>query len=63
MTINTKTLVLIGLGEMIGAVLRYLIGAGQNLHFALYFLATNSLVLAGVFVGKMIAQRFAFLTI
>jgi fluoride exporter len=128
MTINTNTLILIALGGLIGAVLRYLISVwvgssptgfpigtlaikfsgtltlgtimhlseysaglspetrtlmtvgildayttmstfgyesfrlleqGDNMRFALYLLATNGLVITGVLVGKLVAQRIA----
>jgi CrcB protein len=36
---------------------------GETLNFAIYFLATNGLVLMGVFVGKVIALRFASIII
>jgi CrcB protein len=132
MTINANTLVLIALGGMIGAVLRYLVGGfvgtsasgfptgtlainftgtlilgtimylseysasitpetrtlltvgilgayttmstfayesfrlleqGDNMRFALYFLGTNGLVIVGVFVGKVVAQRLTGLLV
>ena len=128
MTINLNTLLLIALGGMVGAVLRYLVGGwvsssptgfpvgtlavnftgtlalgtimylseysagispetrtlltigvlgayttmstfgyesyrliehGETLQFAVYFLATNGLVIAGIFMGKLIAQHLA----
>ena len=36
---------------------------GENLNFVVYFLATNGLVLIGIFIGKVIAQRFSALII
>jgi CrcB protein len=32
---------------------------GETMLFLFYFLATNGLVIAGIFMGKIIAQRLA----
>ena len=40
-----------------------LLELGETKQFLLYFLATNRLVIAGIFMGKMIAQRLTGIVI
>jgi CrcB protein len=40
-----------------------LLELGETKQFLLYFLATNGLVIAGIFMGKMIAQRLTGIVI